>query len=93
MKESKYVIYILKATNEESMLSMSDFGDYENHDKIKRNIGWIDREIVFSNRYIIGNKLNPRIKSKQLTDTLKKIELCNNNNNKQKNKNSKSLFK
>ena len=85
MKNSKYVIYIVKAEQDIENLSEDDFGEYEDHDKIKRTIQWINYEKVFSMHFIKSRKLNPRIMSLSLRDNLKSIE--------KNRKYTKSLFK
>lgn len=85
VKSSKYVIFMIKADDTERLLSKDDFGEYENHDKIKRTIQWIPRATVFSTAFIRGGKLNYRIRSKALKTALENLE---------KNKKfSKSLFR
>jgi 8-oxo-dGTP pyrophosphatase MutT (NUDIX family) len=74
VKNSKYVIYILVATPDEEKLCKDDFGEYENHDKIKRDIQWVSRETAFSVLFIRGKKLNFRLMSSSLNTQLKSIE-------------------
>jgi 8-oxo-dGTP pyrophosphatase MutT (NUDIX family) len=85
VKNSKYLIYIIKANDSERLLTSEDFGDYEAHDKIKRTIQWLPRDTAFSTTFIRGGKLNYRMKSKALKDTLVSMD-------KNKNK-SKSMFR
>lgn len=70
VKNSKYLIYIIKANELERELTTDDFGDYENHDKIKRTIQWISRDTAFSTTFIRGGKLNHRIRSIVLKNAL-----------------------
>lgn len=71
--KSKYVIYIVEATNNEKQLKKADFGDMENHDEISRTIGWIARdELMKPNN--IRYKMNWRLKSKELFNQLIEIE-------------------
>lgn len=74
VKNSKYLIYLIKATNEERGLDKDDFGEYEDHDKIRRDIQWIGRDRVFSTSFIRGGKLNYRMRSKVLKDSLIHLE-------------------
>lgn len=73
MARSKYVVYILPATDEEAKLESSAFGDREIHDDIARTIKWIPLK-NFLQKEVIEHKLNWRLKSKQLFDKLKQIE-------------------
>jgi 8-oxo-dGTP pyrophosphatase MutT (NUDIX family) len=85
VKNSKYVIYVIKADDAERELTKDEFGDYEDHDKIERTIQWVARDTAFSTAFIRGRKLNFRMMSKALKDHLVSIE---------KNKKfTKSLFK
>lgn len=70
VKNSKYLIYIVKANDSERKLTIDDFGDYEEHDKIKRTIQWISRDTVFSTAFIRGGKLNYRMRSIALKNAL-----------------------
>lgn len=76
VKNSKYLIYLIKATDDERELEKDDFGEYEDHDKIRRDIQWIARDRVFSTSFIRGGKLNYRLRSKVLKDSLIHLEKC-----------------
>lgn len=71
--KSKYVIFILNANSTEKILKKKDFGEYEEHDDIKRTIGWISREQLCKSENI-QFKMNWRMKSKTLFDKLLDIE-------------------
>jgi len=87
---AKYLIFIVECTDDERVLKKDVFGEYEAHDKIKRSIGWISKDEIFSQRYIAGKKLNERIKNKNLSDALNKIERSHKNPSRTI---TKSLFK
>jgi hypothetical protein len=71
--KSKYVIFILSANSAEKVLKKKDFGEYEEHDNIKRTIGWISREELCKSENI-QFRMNWRMKSKALFDKLLDIE-------------------
>lgn len=71
LEKSKYVVYFIKANEEEENLIESDFGDIEIHDNIKRKIRWFPVE------KIIFEKLHFRIKNKRVFDMLKSIKSDN----------------
>jgi hypothetical protein len=71
--KSKYVIYLVEATNTEKKLKKSDFGDMEEHDAFPRTIGWISRDVLIKPQNV-QYKLNWRLKSKALFDQLIEIE-------------------
>jgi ADP-ribose pyrophosphatase YjhB (NUDIX family) len=87
---AKYLIFVVECTDDERVLKKDVFGEYEAHDKIKRSIGWISKDEIFSQRYIAGKKLNERIKNKNLSDALTKIERIHKNPSRTI---TKSLFK
>jgi hypothetical protein len=72
---SKYVLYILEATIDESLLTPEVFGDKELHDNIQRTVSWISHD-DFVNMYFT-KKLNPRLKHyaifQMLTDINKNL--------------------
>jgi predicted NUDIX family NTP pyrophosphohydrolase len=68
VEKMKYVVYIVKANNDEKNLTMADFGKIEVHDNIPRTIQW------FPVNKIIFDKLNWRIKNRKIFDTLKEIK-------------------
>lgn len=72
--KSKYVVYIIKATEDESILKSADFGDKEIHDNISRKIKWISLS-KFLSPDVIKYKLNFRLKSKTLFTKLKDIDV------------------
>lgn len=72
VKGSKYVIFIVEANSSEKALDKDDFGEYEKHDNIRRDIIWVAKEKAFSPTFIRG-KLNYRIKSKSLQTKLEGI--------------------
>lgn len=74
VNNSKYLIYIIKASDAERQLTVEDFGNYESVDKIKRTIQWVPRDTVFSTTFIRGGKLNYRIKSLSLKNTLVSLD-------------------
>jgi 8-oxo-dGTP pyrophosphatase MutT (NUDIX family) len=73
VSNSKYVIYIVKATSHEFHLKKEAFGDKENHDGCNRTIGWILREEL-TRPIIVQCKMNWRIKNKHLFDKLIRLE-------------------
>lgn len=68
----KYIVYILKANENEASLKSKDFGTKEIHDDIHRTIKWINLD-TFLMPEIIKHKLNFRLKSSQLFNKLKEI--------------------
>lgn len=70
---AKYIIYFVKANNDEEKLDENDFGDIENHDKIKRKIIWMPYSILNS-KNIMKYKINERIKSIKFFDKLNVIQ-------------------
>jgi hypothetical protein len=73
MKKSKYVVYFLECTNEESKFKTIDFGNKEIHDDVFRTIKWIPLDI-FLLKEVIQFKLNFRLKNKKIFDMLKYIK-------------------
>ena len=69
--KSKYVIFILEATETEAKFKKEDFGDTETHDNIKRTIKWIPIEIFLKQEFI--EKLNWRLVNSTLFKTLKEL--------------------
>ena len=72
MTKCKYVIYIIKADENEEKLVSNDFGEKEKHDDVFRTVKWIPVD-TFLLPDIIRHKLNFRLKSKALFDKLKEI--------------------
>jgi 8-oxo-dGTP pyrophosphatase MutT (NUDIX family) len=70
--KSKYLIYLIEASDKEKKLKRSDFGDREEHDGYDRVIGWISREELAKPATI--HKLNWRMRSKALFEKLADIE-------------------
>lgn len=73
IEKTKYALFIIPALEKEVRLVGSDFGDREIHDDIERTIKWIPLA-VFLLPEIIKNKLNWRLKSKQVFDRLKALK-------------------
>lgn len=71
---SKYVIFVVKATDKEAKLKSSDFGDMEIHDGIKRKIKWIKLD-EFMMKDVISIKLNFRMKHRDLFTKLNSIKI------------------
>uniref|UniRef100_A0A6C0BDR4 Nudix hydrolase domain-containing protein n=1 Tax=viral metagenome TaxID=1070528 RepID=A0A6C0BDR4_9ZZZZ len=65
---SKYVIFVVKANSNERHLRKEDFGETELHDDIERTIKWTSL-IKF-----MKNKMNWRMRNKQLFDKLYELE-------------------
>lgn len=65
---SKYVIFVVKANSNERHLRKEDFGETELHDDIERTIKWT------SFRKFMKNKMNGRMRIKQLFDKLYELE-------------------
>lgn len=76
VSRSKYIIFLIEASEKESKYTTADFGDREIHDNIPRKIKWISLEL-FLKQEIIRHKLNWRLKNKNLFDMLKKIKKSN----------------
>ena len=72
MERSKYIVFIVEATERESKLKQADFGSKEIHDDFERTIKWIPMDVFFG-QDIIQHKLNFRLKNKKLFDKLKLI--------------------
>ena len=72
MAKCKYVIYVIKADENEEKLISSDFGEKEEHDDVFRKVKWIPVD-TFLLPDIIKHKLNFRLKSKALFDKIKEI--------------------
>ena len=70
--KSKYIVYVIKATNEEEKLVEEDFGTKEFHDNIDRIIKWVKLS-SFLLPEVIKFKLNFRLKNNYLFALLKNI--------------------
>jgi hypothetical protein len=70
---SKYIVYIINALEDESKLTSEMFGNKEIYDNIPRKVKWISLN-VFLKPEIIKFKVCARLKNKLLFDILKKIE-------------------
>ncbi len=70
---SKYIVYLVKATDIESKLKTDDFGDKEIHDDIPRQVKWIPLT-TFLNPNIIKHKVAMRLKHKNLFDMVKNLK-------------------
>jgi len=68
--KSKYLVFIIRATEDESNLICSDFGDIEIHDNIKRKIKWLDLKFIES-KVIFNDKLAWRLKNRKLIEKIK----------------------
>ena len=77
-KTSKYILFIIKANKYESELVSEQFGDKEIHDDIPRIIDWIPLS-EFLNSETIKNKLNFRLKNRNIFEYLKKLDPNYNN--------------
>jgi hypothetical protein len=72
-KDSKYVLYFIEATDEETKLVKKDFGDFEKHDDFKRTISWVKTKTIYKPNFI-KYKLNHRLKFKPIIDNIKFTE-------------------
>lgn len=72
-KTSKYIIYILEANEYEEKLTSEQFGDKEIHDDIYRTVHWVPI-VEFLNPETIKNKLNFRLRNKELFNCLKRLD-------------------
>jgi len=70
---SKYCLFIIEATEKETMLKKADFGTDEKHDNIRRTIGWIARADL-SLPHVIRYRLNHRLRNKAIFEYLKELE-------------------
>ena len=70
--KSKYIIFLVEATEDEKKLVKKDFGEYEHHDNIKRTIGWVKKETLVDPK-IIKHKMNWRLKNRKLFSKLESI--------------------
>ncbi len=70
---SKYIVYMINANDEESKLKMEDFGDKEIHDDMPRKIKWIPADVLL-NKNIFKHKLAHRLKHKYFLDMITNIE-------------------
>lgn len=71
--KSKYVIFILKASDDEKKFKKEDFGEKEIHDNIERQVKWIPLEF-FLQSDTIQNKLNWRLRNAKLFNIFKEIK-------------------
>jgi len=71
-KTSKYVLFIMKANSSEKKLTSEQFGDREIHDDIPRTVDWISID-EFLKKETIKDKLNFRLKNKNVFDYLRKL--------------------
>jgi hypothetical protein len=70
---SKYIVYLVHANEEESKLKSEDFGDKEIHDDMPRKIKWIPADVLL-NKNIFKHKLAHRLKHKYFLDMITNIE-------------------
>jgi hypothetical protein len=73
MKKSKYVVFLLQATPDETKFKSKDFGEIETHDDIPRIVRWIPLS-VFLQPEVVQHKINWRLKSNALFNKLKEIK-------------------
>ena len=71
--KSKYVIFILRATEKEQKFKKEDFGTKETHDNIERQIKWMPLEF-FLKTDIIKDRLNWRLRNPALFNVFKEIK-------------------
>jgi hypothetical protein len=71
--KSKYVIFLVEATDKESRLTSEIFGETEIHDNISRLIQWVSLDTVLESS-VIKYKLNYRMKNPLLFNKLKNIQ-------------------
>jgi hypothetical protein len=69
--KSKYMFYLIEATDTESKFVSTDFGDRELHDDIPRTIEWINIS-RFSDKDFL-NKLNFRLKTREFFAKIKEL--------------------
>lgn len=72
-QRSKYIIYIVEATDSEAELKSEEFGNQELFDKINRTIHWMSVETILD-KTIIKHKLNFRLKNTHLFDKLRNLK-------------------
>jgi len=72
-RTSKYIIFIIKANDDESKLNSEQFGDREIHDDIPRTIDWVPAS-EFLKSETIKNKLNFRLKNRNVFEYIKKLD-------------------
>jgi len=75
-KRSKYIIYLLKASPQEHLMTSDMFGNKEIHDDIERTVQWIKLKDFYA--LIKQKEVNFRIVTKLLFDKLNEIEIENN---------------
>jgi hypothetical protein len=71
IKTSKYLLYILEATEEEAKLKSELFGKLELHDNIKRTVHWMKYNRIKDEDY--QEKLNFRLKYYPVFNKLKSV--------------------
>jgi len=69
---SKYIIFLVEATEKEACLESSIFGKIEIHDNISRLIKWVSVDTILD-ATVIKYKLNYRMKNPHLFNKLKDI--------------------
>lgn len=79
-KTSKYLLFIIPANHNESKLESKQFGDKEIHDNIPRTICWVPIS-EFLDPETIKNKLNFRLKNRNIFEYIKKLKTIDNINN------------
>ncbi len=72
IKQSKYLIYFIKATDRESNLVKSDFGNVEELDKIKRTVNWYPVKKILKKEFI--DKLNFRLRNRYVFNIMKDLQ-------------------
>jgi hypothetical protein len=70
---SKYIVYLVKANENEAQLTTKDFGEREIHDDIPRQIHWVSTTTVL-NPNIIKYKISMRLKTKEFFNMIRNIE-------------------
>jgi 8-oxo-dGTP pyrophosphatase MutT (NUDIX family) len=71
-KNSKYLIFFVKATKEEESLKKEDFGSGEDVDFILRTIDWVSIE-DYTTLYF-KRKFNPRLSDKRILKIIEKLK-------------------
>lgn len=72
IKQSKYLIYFIKATDRESKLVKKDFGTIEELDKIKRTVKWYPVTKILQKDFI--KKLNFRLMNPKVFKFMKELD-------------------
>jgi hypothetical protein len=70
--KTKYLLYIIPATNKQSKMISKEFGEIENHDCLKRTVLWIPLNVFLSKHSKIRH--NFRLRDKILYNKLKLIQ-------------------